>query len=208
MLEKLDDIDWSKLRTSYGRSATDVPKSIRRLLSGSPAERQKGWRKLSSDLCDSDVVDTATLVAIPFLLELLQSSETQDKFYIIWILHDSSQSIEATSDELRRKPNRKIEVEVGLAIAEALEIYISLLQHPEWRVRGTSINFIIKGAFQKTERTRIYNVYQRFKKVEKHPKITQHFENWDSYIKESKLLDNMDEETHDSGDTDVIVSSE
>lgn len=198
MLEKLDDIDWSELETSFGDPATDVPNQIRRLLDGSPEVRNEAEQILRGLLCNELIVGTATLTAIPFLLELLQSEETQDKQYILYILWESLYYTEATEEQLKRIRNMALEVEIGQLIIKGLGIYIQLLEHPEWKVRRTTIGFLIRGAFPRKDWSRINKAYEQLKKKETHPNIQRRFESWDSFIDEYKKLDDVGEDINHS----------
>ncbi len=165
MLEKLDEIKWHELKTSFGQSATDVPRYIRQLLSPSAKERDKAKWMLESLLCNEYQVGTATLAAIPFLIELLEADPVADKQNIIPILEDSLHYTEATPEDLKRLPFRQLEVQVGQAISAALDTYIQLLEYPDWEVRLASMRLLVHGNFPKKEWQRIQAIYQNAKRL-------------------------------------------
>jgi hypothetical protein len=70
MLEGLDQIDWRRLRHSYG-SATDVPGYIRGLISDNPGERQHAYDELLNTINHQGDIMSATAQVVPFLVELM-----------------------------------------------------------------------------------------------------------------------------------------
>lgn len=85
MLEKLDSINWRKLKHAYG-SASDVPKQIRALTSQDPKIRKDTIWSLCGNIFHQGTRYQATPYAIPFLFELLQSDEVKEKENIIFLL--------------------------------------------------------------------------------------------------------------------------
>lgn len=85
MLESLDKVDWSKLHHAYGE-ASDVPVLIRRLLSHDEDEREIAFRDLHTNIWHQGTIWEASSFAVPFLQELLKSSETPDKLSVAHLL--------------------------------------------------------------------------------------------------------------------------
>ncbi len=188
MLDGLDDIQWDQLNTSFGDSAEDVPKNILQLLSDSYEDRKIAVRILRSQLCNTYILNTATLATIPFLIELLKSPNTQDKDQIIWILKNSLPYVEAIPELLAHNKGELV-LQIRQKIVEVLDVYIDLLQDSDFRVRTASLFLIIEGVFPKSDYNRIHKAYEDLKKKEKHPQVVQHFDYWDSYLADNKHID-------------------
>jgi hypothetical protein len=78
MLKGLDTVDWAKYGHAYG-SAQDVPAMIRELLSPDEETRAKARFDLSSSIIHQGSVYTSTPIAFPFLMEVLNSTQTQSR---------------------------------------------------------------------------------------------------------------------------------
>jgi hypothetical protein len=85
MLEGLDKIDWSQLHHAYGE-ASDVPELIRKLLSLDKDEREKAVHELFGNIWHQGTIYEVSSYAVPFLYELLKSSETPDKLIVAFLL--------------------------------------------------------------------------------------------------------------------------
>jgi hypothetical protein len=85
LLVKLDEIDWSKLKHAYG-DASDVPGSIRSLLSNDEDIRHKAIYELFGNIWHQGTVYEASSYTTPFLQELLRIPETPDKMMIADLL--------------------------------------------------------------------------------------------------------------------------
>ena len=82
MLEKLDDIPWAQLGHAYGE-ASDVPPLLRALSSTNRQQREEAWYALYGNLYHQGTVYEATAYAVPFLLELAQAAEIEDRHEIL-----------------------------------------------------------------------------------------------------------------------------
>jgi hypothetical protein len=78
MLEGLDTVDWTKYGHAYG-SAADVPAMIRGLFAHDPETRAKARFDLSSSIIHQGSVYTSTPIAFPFLMEVLNSPQTESR---------------------------------------------------------------------------------------------------------------------------------
>lgn len=85
MLEGLDAIDWGSLSHAYG-GASDVPGTLRRLVSEDESVRQEALAELCGTIWHQGTVYVATVSAIPFLFELLAAEGPQDKAGIVALL--------------------------------------------------------------------------------------------------------------------------
>lgn len=85
MFETLDTINWSALNGCY-KPAADMPELLRSFLS--PAEEVRRWaiEEIGSAVFHQGTVYTVTPVVLPFLFELLENEEVQDKDYVIGLL--------------------------------------------------------------------------------------------------------------------------
>ena len=178
VLEKLDEIQWDQLEKPYGRPATDVPEHIRGLLSPDQAVRDRAEDKLYWSLNYDYHLGTVTPVAIPFLIELLEHDDTPDKHNILHIVANCLLLSEAPPKE-RQHRFTPIEVETGQQITKGLDVYIRLLNHPDWKTRLSAIYLLVRGNFPRSLRQRLKLIYEQYKTQEQHPKICQYFEEWD-----------------------------
>lgn len=85
MLEGLDRVDWARLTHAYG-AAADTPGHIRQLASPHPEERKAARGALYATIFHQGTRYPATAPAVPFLFELLEDPDTQEKGQIITLL--------------------------------------------------------------------------------------------------------------------------
>jgi len=71
---QIDLINWSDYETAYG-PAVDMPRQLRRLLSGNSADSQLACHELWCALCHQHVPSSAALPALPVLLHALNISD-------------------------------------------------------------------------------------------------------------------------------------
>lgn len=99
--DTLDSIDWASLRHAYG-AASDTPIHLRELTDLDQAVRLKALDALHSSIAHPCGVYSASLAAIPFLLELVADSDQSDRGDILEIVrfiaqgqswHDSHQTL-------------------------------------------------------------------------------------------------------------------
>lgn len=85
MLESLDSIDWGSLRGCY-RSAADMPELMRSFLSPVAEIREWAIEEISSAVIHQGTVYDVSPVVLPFLFELLENEEVQDKEAVVCLL--------------------------------------------------------------------------------------------------------------------------
>ncbi len=78
MLDGLEAIDWASVSHAYG-DASDVPALLRDLLSSVSSTRESAARELFTNIWHQGSVYPATVHALPFLIDLLESEETPDR---------------------------------------------------------------------------------------------------------------------------------
>ena len=171
-------ISW---QVPYGNPAIHIPDHIRNLLSPNKAIREKAGDNLAWALVSLGQIGTATLPAIPFLIELLEHYDTPDKHHILHILYNCLIRAEATPDEMK-KPRIQLEVEVGQQITKGLDVYIQHLNHPDWETRYAAILLLLEGNFPRSVWQKQKAIYEQYKIQEQHPEIRQAFEDWDQYV--------------------------
>jgi hypothetical protein len=81
----LDTINWGKLNGCY-KPAADMAELLRSFLS--PAEEVRRWaiERIGSAVFHQGTVYSVSPIIIPFLFELLESDEVQDKEYVVGLL--------------------------------------------------------------------------------------------------------------------------
>lgn len=86
MLEGLDSVNWAGLIHAYGPAA-DVPELLRKLASRDARAREAAYKALRGNLWHQHTVYEATAFAVPFLVELLQAPDVQDKDKLLIYLY-------------------------------------------------------------------------------------------------------------------------
>lgn len=74
MLETLDEVAWDQLQHAYG-PATDVPDLLRKVASGSEADRERALRELWGNVWHQGTVYEASAQVVPYLSELARASD-------------------------------------------------------------------------------------------------------------------------------------
>lgn len=157
---------------------------IRRLVNLTKADQDEVYDRLSSNLCYLYEVNTATLVAVPILLELLRSVAVPGKLVILWIFKNSFYGVERSN-----RNNSLIEVKVAREIAKGLDLYIELLRHPDWKIRQ-SVWLLLKhvGWFPDEARSQLNHALQSFILAEKHPTVVFNIRH---HLEEPDYLSNL-----------------
>ncbi|WP_291726047.1 hypothetical protein [Bernardetia sp.] len=85
MLEKLETIDWHNLQHAYG-AASDIPANIRALASPHREVRKQALWILYGNIFHQGTRYEASPYAIPFLYELVENEEVEDRHKIIYYI--------------------------------------------------------------------------------------------------------------------------
>jgi hypothetical protein len=85
MLERLEETDWAALDDAYG-PAVKAPARIRALASSDKAKRDKALDELCYTIYHQGTIYAASVEAVPFLLEIVASSEVADRTPALQIL--------------------------------------------------------------------------------------------------------------------------
>ena len=134
MLERLNDVDWSKHEDAYG-PATEVPDRLRALLSTDAADRKKALGALFAGLVHQGLVSPAAIPAVPFLAELAANPDVADRPRILVLLIDiavmgSHQNFLSRGYELPRRsdwaqlPESEL---VPRGVYEAVAVYFDVI---------------------------------------------------------------------------------
>lgn len=160
MLEKLDDIPWAQLGHAYGE-ASDVPPLLRALSSTNRQQREEAWYALYGNLYHQGTVYEATAYAVPFLLELAQAAEVEDRHEILVYLStlsvgtsylDVHQHLGIFADE-KAKPdfNERLQQELAHvraaheAVRAGAPVYARLLTDRSPQVRAAAAHLLSLG---------------------------------------------------------------
>jgi hypothetical protein len=139
MLEGLEDVRWDRLRHAYG-AAGEVHERIRDLVAPDPGVRKAGLRSLASSIHHQGSVYSASLAAVPFLVEVL-AHPSADVAEILDLLLDLALGDDANAWAWGQAfpPNasaRGVERRVYNAVRAATPTYLRLLDHAEPEVRA------------------------------------------------------------------------
>jgi hypothetical protein len=152
MLERLDAIDWTSL-VSAGGQATDVPTYLRELLSDNASVRERAMESLTWHICHQSTIYAATLYAVPFLLELLNTPEVQDKQEILDLLASIAEGAfpiaEMRADGVRVDLDRE-EVahwnqRTHAAVRAGRDLYLRLLSDHAIELRRSTLRVLVRG---------------------------------------------------------------
>jgi hypothetical protein len=154
MFEKLDQIDWSKLKHAYG-PASDVPDLLRSLASEDKEDREEAMYELCGNIWHQGTVYEATAPAVPFLLELLESPTVLGKEEILFLLahlangssyHNVHQNLPLLKNQSSTAEwQEQIPIELGWvreatnAVKAGEPLYLGLLSHSEGEVREAAV---------------------------------------------------------------------
>lgn len=122
MLEGLDEINWSQLHHAYGE-ASDVPILIRQLLFPDKVVVDKAIHELFGNIWHQGTIYEASAYAVPFLYELLKSSETPNKLMVAYLLASLATGKCHLHSELNEKETmqwRKVYEKRGKTLAEEI----------------------------------------------------------------------------------------
>ena len=158
MFEGIDDIDWGNLTHAYG-SADDVPALLRSLASPDEKTRKDAIYELFGNIWHQGTVYEATIYAVPYLVELLASPETEDKSSIACLLasiadgygylevHAQPESFESDWRSILAKQGKHLETEMANELATtnrvreaakiALPVITPFLRDSEPETRGS-----------------------------------------------------------------------
>lgn len=87
MLDKLDSLNWQRLRHAYG-AAGDVPALIRALDADTTKARASAMEKLAGALAHQGTLYSASPRALPFVLELVTQGKHADRAQLLRLLVD------------------------------------------------------------------------------------------------------------------------
>lgn len=85
--DTLDQVPWGELQHAYG-AAIDTPIHLRNLASTEPGIRANAHTKLERSIVHQGSVYEAAIYTIPYLVDLLQSDEVEEKENILSLLSD------------------------------------------------------------------------------------------------------------------------
>lgn len=176
MLEGLDDIAWDTLTHAYG-PADDVPDQLRALAYGDKEERDGALWSLYGNIYHQGTVYHATAYAVPFIVEILTSSETVEKHEILLLLAhlasghsylDAHQHFAWEQEKAEADPDgfqAQMQEELGWVRAAREAVYhyrahyIELLEAESPRTRATAA--YILGCFAEYHETLLPILYAR-----------------------------------------------
>jgi hypothetical protein len=153
VLKNLDKVDWSNLAHAYG-TAEDVPGLLRSLASTDEEERSNAIYDLYGSIWHQGTVYAATVYAVPFLLELLESPKVEGKNEILVLLahlargtsyHDVHQHLPMMAEKAKEPEwQDKIQKELGwvndvkAAVKTGENQYLAFLNDADARMRDTA----------------------------------------------------------------------
>lgn len=126
ILVGLDTVDWNAVHHAYG-AATDVPELLRELASDNATVRDNAYQSLNESITHQGTIYEASVETIPFLLQLLNAPEVEDKESLLDLLGYiafAGLEVPALKDRTRT------------LLDDALPIFITQLNHPNHKQRA------------------------------------------------------------------------
>jgi hypothetical protein len=122
MFEALNSIDWESLSGCYN-SAEEMPHFLRSFLSPVPEIRDWAIDEISSAVIHQGSVYDVSPVAVPFLFELLENEEVEDKEQIVHLLTSMASCgvYEESNEEYRSRIDAELRQEQGITYEESLQ---------------------------------------------------------------------------------------
>ncbi|TCS93624.1 HEAT repeat domain-containing protein [Hazenella coriacea] len=171
MLERLDQINWKCLAHAYG-SAEDVPDLIWGLTSAKENVRHSAWSGLYSSILYEEGVCEAATLAVPFLIELIESESVPDRHRILIYLVDLANAtcyLEESFEEddwdedfypegIQLNKEKDWVKETRSAVQKGLPIYTKLLHSPKPMIRSAAAYVLGNIGVQPTEAIRFLRV--------------------------------------------------
>ena len=146
VLEGLDRINWASINHAYG-PANDVPGLLTQLLSKKEKVRSEAMSELYGNIWHQSTVYEATAYAVPFLIELLQSSDVQSRASIAVLLGLIARG---RSFHEVHNPSKKAAVARELvwvknardAVRKGIEPYLKLISTDDQELRLTIVHLL------------------------------------------------------------------
>lgn len=142
VFDRIDAIDWSQVNHAYG-SATDVPNTLRALLSKKRQVRDNAYEDLFSSIVHQGTVYPATLTALPFLIELLNVPDLRDKDYLLSLISACSgdgwdTDVIDEQQSLSQQRYRELRHSLWQIFLTGTPVYLPLLDDPAPKIRGAA----------------------------------------------------------------------
>ena len=141
MLDGLNTINWSELDDAHG-PATSIPSLLRGLTDKSEERQANRVRELSDIICHQGSSYSATVAAIPFLLELVCNASIQNRDQILSLIRSIAigSDLDMLFDQTRvvdyLSENDELDTACYVGIMKGVPKFIELLQTDDWRVRS------------------------------------------------------------------------
>lgn len=167
-LENLDNINWAGMNHAYG-PATDVPDQLRAMASGNAKTQRKAIKSCYSNIYHQGTVYEATAYAVPFIVEILETTPDEKlKPEILDLLYhlshgysyiDVHQHIDwAYNQETRESDEFKAELQRELswvkaayeAVADYYEVYLRFLESDDDKTKMMAV-VLLSGLHTKSD---------------------------------------------------------
>lgn len=137
MFETLDAINWASLEGCY-HSAANMPELLRSFRSPVPEIRDWAMEEIGNAIFHQGTVFTVTPVVIPFLFELLEDEDVQDKEEVVCLLTAlaSCGVFEETNEEQRRRLDADLSQKLGITYEESLQRLRELVRTVKAAIAG------------------------------------------------------------------------
>lgn len=180
MLETLDTINWSHVTSCYGTSE-EIPAALRGLISEDAGVRGNALGTLWMSLEHQGLVYDASVLAVPYLLEILAAPQTLDKrdllhFLVSLITQSNTWTWNCSYQTLERQiclsnwnsnsdvPSLEAE-ELHQKIREGLPLFLTFLSDPDPTIRE---EIVCLFAFFPEDRSQLLPLLMKHLQTEKH----------------------------------------
>lgn len=160
MLAALETVKWASLDDAYG-NATKVPGYLRSLVSSDGGARAEGLRSLRGAVNHQGMITEAAVAIVPFLIELVGSSDVLDRGALLGLLADIAvggdhtsclmQGFDASAEIYLNAPPDHPVKQAHEAVMSGFPGFLPLLEDEDPGVRsgvGLLLSFLSRGALQ------------------------------------------------------------
>lgn len=149
VLDKINSIDWSKLKQAHGY-CDHVPEAIKGLMSADSKIQEESYWKLDNHIVLQGDIYQGAFYTIPFLVEVLNSSEKNGRNYIYDLLFEINNGY--SPDDISCWYNDKeypLTEACKISIADSFRVYLKEVANPLSPCRKNALELLSSLEFYK-----------------------------------------------------------
>ncbi len=157
MFERLNDINWSGIET-VGNNSEKIPSYLLLLISDSESNQNMAYKKLENSIVRQGDLYKSAFYCIPFLIEIISSSNHNGKHYAYELLFEIYLGVENSVDKVSYQ-SETVPLSLGcqMKIESFKNIFISELLNSKSKYRLEALNLLRYFSKFKAEIVHIFN---------------------------------------------------